>query len=366
MRLVALFTVLFAWAPLSLAQAPDLAGMDVVERSLPDGPVALVLGDAIEKDRYLALYHTELAAARMAGGDAEIPEEARVRIGIGCVTELIQRQILLQEAAKRKLSMSDAEVEAEFKEHMDRMKEDFKRRGQSEATEAEILERVHQTRADALAELRELTLVSRVRDALVKDNNVQISEKDMKDFYDKNPQIFRRGAQVHLRQIYVRPKPNARDANEKQWQAAEKRIQEALARIRAGETFAAVAKTASESNDKVNGGDMGAIPADQLPPFYVEAAKKLSPGAISDIIKSEHGYHIIQLESQSEGEGDITFDTAKERIAQVLKAKKAEDLVDTFCQPIAQDPAKVQIYLDLERAVESYLGRAKADPDKKN
>ncbi len=42
------------------AQAPDLARMDIVERSVPDGPVALVLGTPISREEFLSRYRIEL------------------------------------------------------------------------------------------------------------------------------------------------------------------------------------------------------------------------------------------------------------------------------------------------------------------
>lgn len=94
-------------------------------------------------------------------------------------------------------------------------------------------------------------------------------------------QIPRRVAQFHVRHILV---------------SDEARAQAALARIRGGENFITVAREVSEDDVTRNsGGDLGFLPKGVMPPAFEAAAYALQPGEVSGVVRSEFGYHVIQL-----------------------------------------------------------------------
>lgn len=69
----------------------------------------------------------------------------------------------------------------------------------------------------------------------------------------------------------------------------------ALARVKAGEDFGKVAGEVSEDGSKTEGGDLGWFGPGQMVAPFEDAAKKLEIGEISPPVKSDSGYHIIQL-----------------------------------------------------------------------
>jgi len=89
--------------------------------------------------------------------------------------------------------------------------------------------------------------------------------------------------------VAVPEKASAEQATELQ-QKAEK----VLARLRAGEDFAALVQELS-SADRTNGGLLGLRRADRYPPTFVAATQNLAVGGISDIVRSGAGYHILKL-----------------------------------------------------------------------
>lgn len=89
--------------------------------------------------------------------------------------------------------------------------------------------------------------------------------------------------------VAVPEKASAEQAAELQ-QKAEK----VLARLRAGEDFAALVQELS-SADRANGGQLGLRRADRYPPSFVAATQNLTVGGISDIVRSGAGYHILKL-----------------------------------------------------------------------
>ncbi len=96
--------------------------------------------------------------------------------------------------------------------------------------------------------------------------------------------------QVRAAHILIRTAQGQDDAE------ARKKAEAVLARIKAGEDFAKVAKEVSEDTGSAqNGGDLGFFGHGQMAPEFEAAAFALQPGQTSDLVKSVFGYHIIRV-----------------------------------------------------------------------
>ncbi len=94
--------------------------------------------------------------------------------------------------------------------------------------------------------------------------------------------------QVHARHIFTTDKAKA---------------EAILARLNAGENFAAIAQQESEDySSAANGGDLGWFPREtpMMPPAVMDAAFSLQPGETSGVIGSEVGYHIVRVEAREQ------------------------------------------------------------------
>ncbi|MCL6430509.1 MAG: peptidylprolyl isomerase [Anaerolineae bacterium] len=90
--------------------------------------------------------------------------------------------------------------------------------------------------------------------------------------------------QVHARHILVDKEEEARAA---------------LERIHKGEDFAAVAREVStDTSTKENGGDLGWFSRGQMVEEFETAAFSLQPGQVSDVVKTAYGFHIIKVEER--------------------------------------------------------------------
>ncbi|MFM1920888.1 MAG: hypothetical protein RLZZ303_2522 [Candidatus Hydrogenedentota bacterium] len=351
------FALALMLAAAAHAQAPDLSKLDLVERSVPNGPVAMVDGVPISNVDYLNLYRGQLMQLAALAGPERITEENRVQAGIECLRQIVRERILLNEAAKRGITVSQSEAEAEYAKMLADTQAEIQENTGKPVSEAEFLEKLGRTREQVVAKTREDMVLERVRAALLQGVNTNVPDADVQKFYENNKDKFARPGGVHLRQVFIRPEGGA-NAGPAAWEAAQKAAEKALARVRAGETIEKVAADVSDAPDKDRGGNVIVPAFENLPPFYQSAIGKMKPGELSGVIKSEHGYHFFLYVASKESEsGDL--DDVEDRIRNILTRVKEEEALNNFIRPIETAPDRVQIYLELEKNMpESMLNKA--------
>lgn len=118
---------------------------------------------------------------------------------------------------------------------------------------------------------------------------VHVSDSDVRDYYDNNPAAFQSRESRRIAHIMV----EFGDSES----AARERIDAIYARVQAGEDFATLAAT--ESDDIFSGeegGDLGVLERGSLDPDLEDAGFALTEqGQVSDVVRSEFGYHIVKL-----------------------------------------------------------------------
>lgn len=99
----------------------------------------------------------------------------------------------------------------------------------------------------------------------------------------------------------------------------------------AGESFAELAKAHSEDKgSRSKGGNLGAFEASQMVPEFAEAAFALAkPGDISEVVKTQFGYHIIQLNKKIPGQKQ-NFEKVKPQLIENLKKTVAQQAINTL------------------------------------
>ena len=80
-----------------------------------------------------------------------------------------------------------------------------------------------------------------------------------------------------------------------QVQAANKKAEEVLAKLRAGADFKQTASAVSNDQQALQGGDLGWLKTGQLPTLFAEVVPTLKPGDVSDLIRSASGFHLVTL-----------------------------------------------------------------------
>lgn len=334
------------------AQAPDLENMDIVLRAVPAGPVARVNGESIDAEEFKELYRTELGHIMASNPQVEFSTGDRVQLGLLCLRQLIDRRVLLQEANKRNFTVSDADIDKAYQQQIDQIKKALVQAGAEDMSEAQLLEAAGSTRDDVRGGLRDALLVEKMRDSLLVENNVTVSDADIKKFYEENKQQFLRPDMCHMKQIFfpAPPESSGRKDAAQQRLSARQKASEALKRIQAGQSFEAVARDMSEGQFADQGGDWGNVPAGKLPGFLLDKAYTMQPEEVSGVIESEFGCHIIKLVSISPG-AEPEFDKIKPIIERRMLADKGEDVVGEFCKKIMDGSGDLEVFLELEKSI---------------
>lgn len=111
-------------------------------------------------------------------------------------------------------------------------------------------------------------------------------------------------------------------------------------RVENGEDFAALARLVSVDNSATRGGDLGWMQAGDAMPEFEAAVKNLQPGEVSEPVRTQYGYHLIQvLERRTQ-----TMDATRSRLAarQALREKKLAEAVINWQREL-HDRAYVEI-----------------------
>jgi len=119
-----------------------------------------------------------------------------------------------------------------------------------------------------------------------------VSEADIKTAYEEKKATFSQPEERRAQHILIKVSP---DASEAVRLAARKKAEAAETRIKAGESFDKVAKAISDDATAEKGGDLGWFKQGMMVPEFDRAAFSMQKDAISDIIETQFGYHLIHL-----------------------------------------------------------------------
>jgi len=164
-----------------------------------------------------------------------------------------------------------------------------------------------------------------------KYEKINVSDKELKDFYNKNSDKFIQPAVVKARHILVKTEQEA------------KQIIKELSNAKGNLTdkFIELAKTKSTGPSGKNGGDLGWFNAKQMVKEFSEAAFALKKGEFTKTpVKTQFGYHVIFVEDKKDKE-KVGFDKVKERILGSIKMEKFRDTVSKKAQEL-RSKAKIE------------------------
>lgn len=148
--------------------------------------------------------------------------------------------------------------------------------------------------------------------------NTKITDDKAKEYYEKNKKDFYVDEVEASHILISTTDDNGKELSKKEIEKAKKKAEDILKRINNGEDFAKLAKENSDDPGSASkGGDLGYFGKGEMVPKFEEAAFSLKKDEVSEIIKSEYGYHIIKLTDKNQGQ--TPFEEVKGDIIQILK-----------------------------------------------
>jgi peptidyl-prolyl cis-trans isomerase SurA len=201
---------------------------------------------------------------------------------------MLYQKLLLNQAELDSVEVSDSQVEAEMDR---RLRHYIGLLGSPEKFEEFYQKSILEFKDENREQVKELLMVETVQDKITKD--VKTTPTEIKAFFKSMPQdsLPFINSEVELSQIVKLPPVN-REETEK----VKNKLQELRYRILNGENFATLAILYSEDPGSAkNGGELGLFGRGDMFPAFEAVAFSLEKGAVSDIVETEAGFHILQL-----------------------------------------------------------------------
>lgn len=161
---------------------------------------------------------------------------------------------------------------------------------------------------------------------------VEVTEEGLREYYETHRDEFVAREQRATRHILIATAPGA-DAEA---EAAALREAEALrAQLAGGGDFAELAAANSDDPGSAGaGGDLGWVERGIMVPEFEEATFSLEPGEVSAPVKTDFGYHLIEV-TAIRGGGDSTFEDVREEVEASLRRVEAENLYFDYAERLA-------------------------------
>ena len=235
----------------------------------------------------------------------------------------------LLESAARQLEIEVTE------EQVDAAIADIKQRNQFDDAQLDLAlaqqgQDRQQFRAQMRKEIQTLSLMQyKVR------SKIRVSEEDVRAYYQAHPGEFAGAEEVRVRHIFL---PLTQDAQEADMARVRGEAERALARIRAGEAFAAVAKEVSKGPSADEGGDLGWIRRGTIEKALEDVAFRLKEGEVSGVLRVGPGLHLLQAADRRLG-GGRSFDAVKDEIRERLSMEQFATYRDQYVAELRRGAA---------------------------
>jgi foldase protein PrsA len=227
---------------------------------------------------------------------------------------LVQREQFEQEAESLDVNVTDKQVSARLAQIQKQYFGGDKKKYEKQLKEQGLSDT--QVRNDIRAQIVSERIFAKVT------TDVKVTDQQIEDYYNKNKAQYSRPESRDVRHILVKSKAKANDIYNQ---------------LKAGGDFAALAKKFSEdTGSKANGGKLTISKGQTVAPFDKEAFK-LKKNAISQPVKTQFGYHIIQPLSDTKPAKVTPLKDVKESIKQQLAQTKKQETMTKWVDDLKKD-----------------------------
>lgn len=283
--------------------------------SKEEGVVAKVGEDVITEEEFNAdfqvfkrIYEQQLGEGALAQTDKNGNTlESTLKQSI--IEKIIMERIVEKESKTLNIEVTQAEIEEELASYITVMS------GEEEFNK--FLDSNNMTKEFFVDNLRKEILLEKHKESIFKD--LKVTDKETEKYFKEHEEDL---VVVKASHILVKTEEEGRVV---------------LDRLNSGEEFSKIAEELSiDQASATQGGDLGYFAKGNMIAEFEKAAFALNVGEVSDLVKTEVGYHVIKLEDKKD-----TYDALKDDISLLLKEDKYLDKLQQL-----RDKEKVKIYLD--------------------
>ena len=275
-----------------------------------NSPIAIVNGMAIsrsEVDQEMdSLFHKFKDMAF-----PEKTEEFNSKLWKQALENVINRKLLFQEAERQNIRPEEALIEERIAE----IARKFHTRKRFEKQLANLQISEEKLRQEIEHDLKIKILLDR-HIPPVED----VSQEEIEEFYHANSESFHIPERVRASHILI----SVSDEDDPKTHAQKRqRLFEIREDIKNGEKFQKLARKYSDCESKSKGGDLGYFAKGKMVKSFEDVAFQLEVNELSDIIKTEYGYHLIKLTDRQESR-IVPLEEAKDKIISFLQREKRD------------------------------------------
>lgn len=255
-----------------------LVGVTQAQDKVIDQIVAVVGGNTILKSDIEGMYIQKQAQGITSDGDmkCEVLEEL-----------LIEKLLVAEALLDTTIEVSDSQINQNLDQRIQYFVTNL---GSEKEVENYFKKSIIEIKADLEEVIRNQQLTGQMQNKIIKD--ITVTPAEVRYHYKnlKEADIPIIDASVEYEQVTFRPKVELEEENR-----VKARLRELKKRIEDGASFASMAVIYSEGPSAPVGGELGYSGRASLDPAYAAAAFNLKGDRVSNVVKSDFGYHIIQL-----------------------------------------------------------------------
>src|SRR6056297_67069 len=257
------------------------------ETNVADRIIAVVNDRIILKsdvDEEVSQYMNQVEAQ---GQEVEFSED----LWYSALQSMVDNYVMLERAKVDSITVTDEMVNRQMDARINDL---IRQAGGERAVEEAFGKSIIQLRADFRDQFREQMVVQRVQQTKMMEIN--ITRPEVENFFNEIPeeQLPTIPEQVGVSQIVIIPPP-LEDAQSSAYQKAEA-IRDSI--VNHGKEFEEMARKYSEDQSAQRGGSLPMLPVNDLVANYSAAATAIEIGEISEVVRTEFGYHIIRLDDR--------------------------------------------------------------------
>jgi len=264
----------------------------------PQGAIATINGEIITKQELDQKY-------------SQLPEQYQLFITKeDFLDQMINVKLLLQEAKKQAIVISEEEIEFELN--------NLKKQTSTEEEFNELLKQRNIELEDLRKQINEQLTINKLLNETV-FSKIEISDSKIKQYYEANPDSFEaKEGEIRIKHILV---------------TTEEAAEQLLEDLEEGADFSELAQLQSlDTASAIRGGELGFISRGQMVKEFEDAAFALAVNQVSSITQTQFGYHIIKREP-----GIISYDEAEDQIEQILFTDISNNAIEIYISQLSSD-----------------------------